>query len=212
MSDVGWVTSKRVLFAGSWILEEQLRDTRVANGKVVVNRAMSLDGFIAGPGDDMGWGKGRALADFVAREDFLEIASATGAMLVGRRTWEVGDKMEAEEPGSVDYPFSGPMFLLSHRPLDPPDPDVTILSGDIGNAVATALAAAGGKDLEILGADVASQCLQAGLVDEILVYLLPILLGDGVRFAPPDLGPIELEQVSSKPSGDATLIRYLVQK
>jgi hypothetical protein len=60
-------------------------------------------------------------------------------MLVGRRTWEVGDRMEAEEPGSTDYPFSGPMFLLTQRPLEPPDPEVTILSGDIGEAVATAL-------------------------------------------------------------------------
>jgi len=74
------------------------------------------------------------------------------------------------------------MFLLTHSELKPPDPDVTILSGDIGEAVATALAAAGGKNLEILGADVASQCLQRGLVDEILVYVLPMLAGDGVRF------------------------------
>jgi dihydrofolate reductase len=144
---------------------------------------MSLDGFIAGPGHAMDWGNGRALADFVAPEDVAEIAAATGAMLVGRRTWEVGDRMEAEEPGSVDYPFSGPMFLLSHRPLDPPDPDVTILSGDIGDAVATALDAAGEKNLEILGADVAGQCLQRGLVDEILVYVLPVLLGDGIPFS-----------------------------
>ena len=124
-----------------------------------------------------------ALADFVAPDDFAEIAAATGAMLVGRRTWDVGDRMEAEEPGSVDYPFSGPMFLLTHRPLELPDPDVTILTGDIGEAVATALDAASGKDLEILGADVAGQCLQPGLVDEILVYVLPGLLGDGIRFS-----------------------------
>ena len=130
---------------------------------------MSLDGFIAGPGHSMDWGGGRALADFVAPDDFAEIAAATGAMLVGRRTWEVGDRMEAEEPGSTDYPFSGPMFLLTHRPLEPPDPEAQILAGDIGEAVATALDAAGGKNLEILGADVAGQCLQRGLVDEILV-------------------------------------------
>ena len=97
------------------------------SGKVVVNRCMSLDGYIAGPGHSMDWGGGRALADFVAREDVEEIASATGAMLVGRRTWEVGDQMAAEDPGSNDYPFSGPMFLLTHRPLEPPVPDVTIL-------------------------------------------------------------------------------------
>ena len=80
---------------------------------------------------------------FVDPADIAEIASATGAMLVGRRTWDVGDRLEADEPGSTDYPFWGPTFLLTHRPLDPPDPDVTILSGDIGQAVATALAAAG---------------------------------------------------------------------
>src|SRR3954462_13145295 len=103
---------------------------RVANGKVVVNRAMSLDGFIAGPGDSMTWG-GRPLADFVAPDDFQEVAAATGAMLVGRRTWDVGDKMAAEDPDAVDYPFNGPMFLLSHRTLDPPVPAVTSPSGGI---------------------------------------------------------------------------------
>jgi len=183
----------------------------MTNGKVVVNRAMSLDGFIAGPGDDMGWGGDRRLADFVAPEDFAAIAAATGAMLVGRRTWDVGDRMEAEEPGSIDYPFSGPMFLLSHRPLEPPRPEVTILTGDIGDAVATALHAADGKDLEILGADVAAQCLQRGLVDEILVYVLPILLGDGVRFSSPGLERVDLEPVSSARSADATILRFRVR-
>src|SRR3954469_5902588 len=188
-----------------------MSEARVANGKVVVNRAMSLDGFIAGPGDSMTWG-GRPLADFVAPDDFQKVAAATGAMRVGRRTWDVGDKMEAEEPGSVDYPFSGPMFLLTHRPLNPPDPDVTILSGDIGDAVATALDAAGGKDLEILGADVASQCLQRGLVEEILVYVLPVLLGDGIRFSAPGLARTDLEPLSSSRSGDATILRFRARR
>jgi dihydrofolate reductase len=48
------------------------------------------------------------------------------------------------------------------------------IAGDIGEAVATARSAAGGKNLEILGADVAGPCLRRGLVDEILVYLLPL--------------------------------------
>ncbi|HEY8092425.1 MAG TPA: dihydrofolate reductase family protein [Acidimicrobiales bacterium] len=182
------------------------------SGKVVVNRCMSLDGFIAGPGDSMDFGGGRALADFVAPDDFAAVAAATGAMLVGRRTWEVGARMAAEEPGSVDYPFSGPMFLLSHRPLEPPNPDVTILTGDIGEAVATALDAAGGKNLELLGADVAGQCLQRGLVDEILVYVLPVLLGDGIPFSSPGLAMTELEPISRKPSRDATILRFRVLK
>ncbi len=189
-----------------------MSETSTGKGKVVVNRAMSLDGFIAGPGHRMDWGGGRPLAHFVAPADFAEVAAATGAMLIGRRTWEVGSKMEAEDPGSVDYPFSGPFFLLTHRPLEPPDPDVTILSGDIGEAVATALSAAGGKDLEILGADVAGQCLERGLVDEILVYVLPVLLGDGIPFSSPGLTPVDLEPISSARSGDATMLRFRVRK
>ena len=181
------------------------------SGKVVVNRCMSLDGFIAGPGHSMDWGDGRALADFVAPEDFAEIAAATGAMLIGRRTWEVGERMQAEQPGSVDYPFSGPMFVLTHRPLARPGPNVRILSGDIGQAVATALDAAGGKNLEVLGADVAGQCLQRGLVDEILVYVLPVLLGDGVRFSAPGVARTDLEPISSTRSGDATILRFRVR-
>jgi dihydrofolate reductase len=182
------------------------------SGKVVVNRAMSLDGFIAGPGHAMDSRSWPRLSRLVAPDDFAEIAAATGAMLVGRRTWDVGDQMEAEEPGSYDYPFSGPMFLLTHRRLEPPDPKVTVLSGDIGTAVATALDAADGKDLEILGADVAGQCLQRGLVDEILVYVLPMLAGGGIPISSPGLARVDLEPVSSKRSGAVTILRYRVQK
>jgi dihydrofolate reductase len=178
-----------------------------STGKVVVNRSMSLDGFIAGPGHAMNW-----IFDFVAPDEFPEIAAATGAMLIGRRTWEVGDRMEEDEPGSTDYPFSGPMFVLTHRPPEPPDPEVTYLTGDIGEAVATALDAAGGMNLEILGADVAGQCLRRGLVDEILVYVLPVLLGDGIRFSPPGLARIDLEPVSSARSGTVTILRFRVRK
>jgi dihydrofolate reductase len=192
-----------------------VRNTSTGNGKVVVNRSMSLDGFIAGPGDAMDW-----IFDFIEpNADWMtEIAAATGAMLVGRRTDEVGDRMDAnKERGAASsdegYPFSGPTFVLTHRPPDPPAPDVTYLSGDIGEAVATALDAAGGKDLEILGADVTRQCLQRGLVDEILVYVLPVLLGGGIRFySSPGLARIDLEPVSSTRSGAVTILRFRVRK
>lgn len=176
-------------------------------GKVVVNRAMSVDGFIAGPGDDMGW-----IRDLAPQEHIAEVAAATGAMLVGRRTWDVGDRMQADQPGSTDYPFTGPMFLLTHRPLEAADPGVTILSGDIGDAVATALDAAGGKNLEILGADVASQALRRGLVDEILVYLLPVVLGDGIPFSPAGSVRVDLDPISCTRSGAATILRYRVRR
>jgi dihydrofolate reductase len=179
--------------------------------KVVVNRCMSLDGFIAAAGHAMDWGGGRQLSDFVDPDDFNEVAAATGAMLVGRRTSDVGDRMAAEDPDSVDYPFSGPVFVLTHRPPDTPEAGVTYLSGDIGAAVETARAGADGKHVEILGADVAAQCLERGLVDEILVYVLPVLLGDGIGFSPPSLPRIDLEPLNSKRSGDATMMRFRVR-
>ncbi len=137
-----------------------VRNTSTGNGKVVVNRSMSLDGFYAGPGHAMDW-----VFDFVAPDEFPDIAAATGAMLIGRRTYEVGKRgIETASRGKItgeDYGggWSGPEFVLTHDPPDPPDPAVTFLSGDIGEAVATARSAAGGKDLEILGANVpASAC------------------------------------------------------
>ena len=179
-----------------------MSDTEARGGKVVVNRSMSLDGFIAGSDDEMDW----ALSYF--QEDrFPEVMAATGAMLIGRRTHEVSRRMSAEDT-SYD---GGPVFVLTHRPLDEPEPGVTFLSGDLDGAVATARSAAGEKNLEILGADLASQCLQRGLVDEVLVYLLPVLLGDGVRFSAPGLGRIDLEPLGIQQSGSVTLLRFGVQ-
>lgn len=187
--------------------EGAVSETGTDKGKVVVNRAVSVDGFIAGPGDTVDW-----ITRVVPREATVEAAARTGAMLIGRRTYDVGSRMAAEEPGSTDYPFTGPSFLLTHRPPDPPAPGVTVLSGDIGAAVATALDAAGGKDLELLGADVAAQALRRGLVDELLVYVLPIVLGGGIPFSPAGAARVELEPFESRQSGDVTILRYRVRK
>ena len=87
---------------------------------------MSLDGFIAAPGH--GW-IGAVVASSPTswrRTSSAEIAAATGAMLDRPADLPTSaDRMEAEEPGSVDYPFSGPVFVLTHRPPEPPEPDVT---------------------------------------------------------------------------------------
>jgi RibD C-terminal domain len=173
-----------------------MSETSTGNGKVVVNRSMSLDGFIAGPGHAMDW-----VFDFVAPDEFPDIAaapapssSAGGPTRVGKRGIETArrGKISGEDYGGG---WSGPEFVFTHRPPDPPDPAVTFLTGDIGEAVATARSAAGGKNLEILGADVAGQCLRRGLVDEILVYVLPVLLGDAIRFSSQGLARIKLEPV-----------------
>ncbi|MFC4909207.1 dihydrofolate reductase family protein [Actinomadura gamaensis] len=175
----------------------------MGTGKVVVNRVMSLDGFIAGPGHAMDW-----FAEYLTPDTFPEVMAATGAMLVGRGTYEVAKRM-SEQDTAYD---GGAQFVLTHEPPDEPDPSVTFLTCELEEAVATARRAAGGKNLEILGADVAAQCLKRGLVDEILVYVVPVLLGDGVRFSPPGLGRIDLEPVVNVQSGAVTMLRFRVRK
>ena len=180
-----------------------MSDADTGRGKVVVNRAMSLDGFIAGPDHAMDW-----IIEFATQFTFPEIMAATGAMLVGRNTYEVGKRMSH---GDASYD-GGPVFVLTHRPPDEPDPGVTFLTGDLAEALDTARAAAGGKHVEVLGADVATQCLRRGLVDEVLVYLLPVLMGDGVRFSTSDLGRIDLEPFATEQSGPVTMHRFRVRK
>ena len=67
-------------------------------------------------------------------------------------------------------------------------------------------------NLEVPGVDAAGPCLRRGLVDEILVYVLPVLLGDGIRFSSPGLARTDLEPLSSTRSGDATILRFRVRK
>ena len=178
----------------------------ISSGKVVVHRTMSLDGFIAGPGDSMDW-----IFGYVAPDEFPEMITSTGAILAGRRTYEVGQRDAGKASGEAyGGAWSGPQFVLTHQP--PEDPAVTFVSGDIEVAVATAREAAGGKNLEIFGADTASQCLQRGLVDEVVVHIVPVLLGSGTPFSSPSAARTDLEPVSTTCSGKVTTLRFRVRK
>jgi dihydrofolate reductase len=150
-----------------------------------------------------------------SRSEVIVIA-AIGALLVGRRTYGVGQKDGQVEAATEPYggAWSGPQFVLAHDPPQAPkDADVTFLAGDVGDAVATAATAAGGKDVVILGADVARQCLEAGLVDEILIHLAPILLGDGVRLYEALGGsPVKLEKIGLAETGQVTKLRFRVAR
>src|SRR5260370_8046508 len=144
--------------------------------KVVWHVTMWLDGFIAGPGGSMDWMLGVGDED----DEVRELIKRSGAGLAGRGPYDVGavqDRPEFRKP--YGGAFSGPVFVLTHKP--PQDPGVTFLSGDIRAAVETAGAAAGDKYVVVFGADVARQCIEAGLVDEGMIHVVPVLLGDGVR-------------------------------
>ena len=170
--------------------------------KVLYSATMSLDGFIAGPGGDMSW-----LTEFLGPNPVVDdLIPMIGALLVGRRSF-YGDDPHKGMPNEGE-PFgggwSGPQFVLTHRPPDTQLPDVTFVD-DLETAVAAAKAAAGDKYVNIIGADVARQCLEAGWVDEMLVFIAPVLLGDGVRlFNHPGGTNIKLERLSQTEAPLAT--------
>ncbi|HLZ24044.1 MAG TPA: dihydrofolate reductase family protein [Ktedonobacterales bacterium] len=181
-------------------------------GKVLWHITMSLDGFIAGPGDAMDW-----IFSYVGPNSAVdEVISTTGSVLSGRHSYNVGRR--PDQPPEARKVFggawSGPVFVLTYdAPRDEEDPTITFLSGDIRAAIATTLGAAGGKNVVIIGANVARQCVDAGLVDEILVHLAPLLLGDGVRlFGNPGATSVPLEPLSVTQAGQVTNLRFRVVK
>jgi dihydrofolate reductase len=180
-------------------------------GKVLWHMMVSLDGFIAGPNDDMGWvfevdgGSGKTID---------EVVGSTGALLVGRRTLDVEDRLQ---PGFYGGAFRGPFFVLRHDP--PTEPPVVkgvtgrFLDVDIDEAVRIAKEAADGGDVVVLGASVARQCLEAGLLDEIITQVAPVLVGDGVRLFERSGGEaVKLKRISSTDEGETTVLRYSVEQ
>ena len=146
--------------------------------KLLYSAAMSLDGFIAGYGGDMSW-----LAEHFTGEDptASELLAGTGALLVGRNTFGGDDPNRGtDKEGAFGGQYQGPVVVLTHRPPADPPADTTFCS-DLRSAVDQAKEAAGDKYVTILGANVAKQCLEAGLLDEVLVLVAPVLLGDGCR-------------------------------
>jgi dihydrofolate reductase len=160
----------------------------------------SLDGFIAGPDDSveqpLGAGGARLFAWYSSGDtpsrhyDSFKLSPASaqvfddavdriGAIVAGRRTYDVSGAWGGTGP------LPGrPLFVLTHRlPDDVPvgDPPSTFVTDGIQSAVEQAKAAADGKDVGIMGANAAQQCLRAGLLDVIQVDLVPVLLGGGVR-------------------------------
>jgi dihydrofolate reductase len=169
---------------------------------------MSLDGYIAAPGDDMSW-----VFEAAGPSDTVdEMVGTTGAIVMGRRTYEVEDR---DRQGIYGGAWTGPLFVLTHKaPTAVPDwMNGTFIHDDIEGAIAQAKTAAGDRKVGILGANVAQQCLDAGLLDEIVVQVAPVLLGDGVRLIhPPGSEQIKLEKTNLAESGQLTDVSFRVVK
>jgi len=176
-------------------------------GKVIFNMSMSLDGFIAGPNNEVDrlfkwYFSGDTEVPFPGTELIFKVSRASaqvlqeagrtiGAMVTGRRNFDGAHAWGGRPPLGV------PHFVMTHT-IPPewvkPDSPFTFVTNGVESAVEKAKQAAGDKHVGVSSANVMQQCLNAGLLDEIHIDLVPVLLGNGHRlFEAVGPKPIELE-------------------
>jgi dihydrofolate reductase len=177
---------------------------------VLLHVAMSLDGFIAGPAHDMSWTGGAEYDTSTELAD--EIAGSTGVVLAGRGWYEVAS---ADEGGAVagiyGGAWSGPVLVLTHRPEEIASDRTVEAVSDLEIALARAEELARDRAVSIFGGDVARQVLALGRLDEIIVEIVPIVLGDGVRLFGEGPAPrVTLERTYVGTSGTLTDLRFRV--
>jgi len=188
-------------------------------GTVYIELSMSLDGFVAGanvtPDNALGDGGNRLHEWMFASRSEAEsrafeetVFAPVGALVMGRTMADLGIG-----PWGDDPTFHAPVYIVTHRPRDPivkagGTTYTFVPEGGLEAALDLARGAADGKDIAIGGgADIARQCLAAGVVDELRLHLVPVLLGGGARLfdgaARPELTPIGVE-----PAKDVVHLRY----
>ena len=184
----------------------------------VLYMSMSLDGYIAGPDDEPGNPGGDGFirlhewyGDFSRPSgptgELNDELEATGAVLAGRRTVEQVDHWGGDNGGR-------PIFVPSHRPPGPSVanyPLVTYVADGIASAMKQAKAAAGDRNVCVLGAYTAQRALEAGLLDELQIHQIPVLFGGGRRLFDVLPSRVELEIVRVIDTPEATHIRYRIR-
>jgi dihydrofolate reductase len=195
--------------------------------KVYAEQSMSLDGFISGPNVRVGNGMGDdgdRLHDWIfdpktntlteaGKKLMDEKSTSNGAVIIGKRMFDVGF-----EPWGDPPPFGMPVFIVTHEKRDPlpmkGGTTYTFVTKGIEAALELARAAAGDKDILIQGgADIIRQYLEAGLLDEMQIQLIPLLLGDGTRlFEGLDPEGIEFRKTGAIDTPAATHLRFEVVK
>ena len=200
-------------------------------GRVASGFSMSLDGFIAGPGDDVrqvfSWyfsgdtefrfpGVGDRWAMKVSKASaqvLQEAVDAAGALVTGRRQFDNTNGWDGCHPANV------PVFVVSHRPAPAewlkahPNAPFTFVPEGVEAAIARAQKVAGDKTVIVDGASIVHQAIRAGLVDEVAIDLVPVLLGQGVRyFDETGPTPIRLEHIRTVEGAGVTHLQFRVVK
>jgi dihydrofolate reductase len=193
--------------------------------RVIADISMSLDGFVTGPdaGPENGLGDGGeplhtwavGSDDPVDAEVLRSSAEATGAVVMGRRLFDIVDGPLGwnDEMGyGATHATTPPFFVVTHDP--PADVrltglglDFTFVTDGVASAVEQARAAAGGGDVVVMGGgDVVRQVVAEGLADELRIHLAPVILGGGTPLF--GTARTELTQTSSVASRFATHVTY----
>ena len=138
--------------------------------------ACSLDGFIAGPDGDLSW----LPVPQAGGEDYGygEHMAQTAAILMGRSTYDAVTEMD---PGGEWFYGETPLFVATHRPLGEPPAGATVhaVSGDPVDLVAAVQAKIGVGGIYADGGELIRQLLDAALIDELVVTVVPVILGSG---------------------------------
>jgi dihydrofolate reductase len=174
--------------------------------KVIIGAAMSLDGFI----NDATGSVSRLYPDMEAmrRSELLQEAIRnTGAVLMGRRAYDMANG------DLTGYEFQVPIFVLTHQApaqVAKGGLHITFVNDEIGNAIAQAKAAAGRRDVTVVGgAQTIQQIINARLFDELQLDIVPVIFGAGLRFFEHLSGQqIELERIKVVESPDSTHLRF----
>jgi dihydrofolate reductase len=168
--------------------------------------ATSLDGFIAGEGDDLDWLTGYEPPEpppDLERDmgSYDEFYAGIGALIMGSSTYEwVLEHVDA-------WPYADkPAWVLSSRDLRQPegDADVRIVAADVADLQEELEAAAGDRNLWVVGGGpVVSQFAAAGLLDDVIVTVVPVVLGSGKPMFSERLpgGPMKLVGTRPTPTG-----------
>ena len=184
-------------------------------GKVILGMTMSLDGLI-----NDGHGSVAALySDLIAwreTEPGKESIQNTGAVVMGRNSYAM-----AEDPDwfAGNYEYQVPIFVLTHNPPEKMPKQTenltfTFVMDGIQSAVRQAKAAAGDKEVNIIGAaNTAWQTLKEGLADELHVDIMPVLLGEGLRAFEDIDAEIQMERIKvMELPGGRTHLRFRITK
>ena len=153
--------------------------------KLIADMSMSLDGKIAAPDDDatmlFGWffGGDTEVGPFRVSEQSAKVLTdafeSVGAVSGGRRYFDLAQGWGGNHPMGV------PVYILTHEPPAdwPADSTIRFVTDGLESAVAQATEAAGGKDIGVATPSLVRQCLDAGLLDELQVNVVPIVMGEG---------------------------------